>query len=120
MVSRSRGGPRIDHHLAGVGPLLDELFVTTHPRRHIRGLGHTGRLDAPTVDAGDFWAITRPADARGRERCRPRVLALVFGLVRTVAIPTQESTPMSTQALMRILIIVGVCLVLLIVVNVAR
>jgi hypothetical protein len=43
----------------------------------------------------------------------------VFGLVRTVAIPTQE-IPMSTQALMRILIIIGACLVLLIVVNVAR
>ena len=45
-VPRSRGGPRIDHHLAGVERLLDELLVTTHPRRHT---GASGAPDDSTL-----------------------------------------------------------------------
>ena len=60
------------------------------PPTALRGLGRTERLRGSHGRPGDPWTITRPAGARGRERCRPRVPALVFGLVRTVVIPTQE------------------------------
>ncbi len=76
LVSRSRGGPRIDHHLGGVERLLGELLVTTHPRRHTGGLGHTERPRGSHSRPGDHWAMTRPAGARGRERCRPRFQSL--------------------------------------------
>ena len=119
MVSRSRGGPRIYHHLAGVERLLDELLVTTHPRRHSGVSGTPNDFEAPTVDLA----------TTGRSPGRPaRVVENGVGLgfqplCSASSVPWRyrpRSHPMSTQALMRILIIVGVCLVLLIVVNVAR
>jgi len=50
MVFRSRGGPCIDHYLAGVEQLLDELLVTTHARRHSGVSGIPNGFEAPTVD----------------------------------------------------------------------
>ena len=87
------GGPRVYHHLAGVERLLGELLVTTLPRRHSGGSGTPNDFEAPTVDLATI----------GRSPGRPACVVengvglgfypFVFGLVRTVAIPTQEPPP---------------------------